>query len=507
MKRIIQFLIPLVLGVGLIAVLGIYAIVVEDLPSRIFTPVQREFLSYNRRLTIVQEAPMLNLLEADGVIVPATLIVDEQTVRAILVGRYEERDRVSATVYDLDFRGEYLLAHSGSLNSLVEWFFPFPANLETLHDVRLLVDDREPLGVDYTTQGIRWTTQLDAGEERHVVISYRAEGASSFSYSLPRERRVDVDVTATVEGLVGSESTRGFLRPTSAKAFENGEFFSWTYENLIADRDIQLVLPVQLSFAQRVAQLQNEFRALSRLAPVLILAFVVALAALFHLSDVRPRYEVYLMAAFGLALFFPLLTFISGLVDIPVAAALSMALVFALLIAFLGRAGGGGSTRWRIGLLLVIFLGFFSIGTLTPWRGLSLTVGGALLLALFMLLFSQRPIRMERSDQEVPAFPSPEPPTAEDEPGPNEDLPAVEPTLDPEPPEEEEQSEFESGPAEPTGPYCPFCGSALGEAYHYCPACGHKTDQIGACPTCGARQFVPAGQEAVHCLACGAAVV
>ena len=512
MKRISQLLVPLILGIGLISVLVTYAVVVEDLPSRIYTPVQHAFLSYNRGRMIVQEAPMVNYLSADGVIVPATLMVNEHTVRATLIGRYEERDCVSATAYDLDFRGEYHLAHSGSPNSLVEWLFPFPANLETLHDVRLLVDDREPVGVDYSTQGIRWTAQLEAGEERNVVISYRAEGSSSFSYSLPRELRVDVDVIATVEGLVGSESPRGFLRPTSAKELQEGELFAWTYENLIADRDIQLALPVQLSFAQRVAQLQDDFRALSRLAPVLVLAFLAALAALFRLSDVRLQPEVYLMAAFGLALFFPLLTFSSGLVDIPVAATLSLILAFTLLIAFLGRVAGGGRVRWRIGLLLLVFLGFFSIGTLTPWRGLSHTAGGVLLVALFMVLLSRRPADRGLFAQAPHEPHPPKPLSVAGESGPEDDILNDEFRPEPEPPAAQSSYEPEHEEAivtvtEPAGLFCPFCGNQLGEAYHFCPTCGHQTDQISACPDCGTKQFMPVEQERVHCLACGAAVV
>ncbi len=508
MKRISRLLAPIILGAGLIAVLIVYAAVVDDLPGRIYTPVQHAFLSYNRGRMIVQEAPILNYLAAGGDILPAALIGDEHTVRATLVGRYEERDRVCATTYDLDFRGEYHLAPSGSPNSTVEWFFPFPANLETLHDVRFLVGGREPDGVDYSTHGIRWTTQLSAGEELDVVISYRAEGASSFSYSLPRERRVDVDVIATVEGLVGSESTQGFLRPTSSREFQDGELFSWTYENLIADRDIQLVLPVRLSFAQRVAQLQNDFRALSRLAPIVVLAFLATLAALFHLSDLRLRPEVYLLAAIGLALFYPLLTFLSGLADIPVAAALSLLLVFALSFTFLGRAAGWSRVRWPVGLLLLVFLGFFSLGLLTPWRGLSLTAGAVLLVALFMVLLTRRPAGPGPLSQPGSEPPPPRPLAPVNTADPQGDFQAQEPPSDPEPPAagpppSGEPAEAGTRASAPAGPYCPFCGSPLGEAYHYCPACGHTTDQIGTCLTCGARQFMPAGQESVHCLACG----
>ena len=501
MRQLARILTPLILVIGLVSILVAYAIAVNDLPGRIYTPVQQEFLSYNRGRTIVQEAPVANWLSADGEITPAALVGDEHTVRATLAGRYEERDRVSVTVYDLDFRGEYHLAQAGSPNGLVEWFFPFPANLATLHNVRLLVDGKEPEGAEYSTYGIRWTTRLEAGEERHIIISYRAEGASSFSYSLPRERRVDVDVVATVEGLVGSETDRAYLRPTSTREFQGGEVVAWTYEDLIADRDIHLTLPVRLSFAQRVAERQDDFRAMSRLAPALVLAFVAALVIILRRSGIRLRPEVYLLTGLGLALFYPLITFLSGLVSIAVAAALSLAIVSALLMAFLGRVAGWRQVRWPAVLLLLVFLGFFSLGMLTPWRGLSLTLGGVLVAGLFMTGLTGRPTEGSHAapldgvpfDPDEEASQEYEPPVVE-----SEDELSFESLPGPEP--------AEATTPEPAGPFCPFCGEQLGESFHFCPACGQKTDQIGVCRSCGTKQFMPSGQESVYCLSCGAVI-
>lgn len=503
MKRIARLFLPLIMTVGLLAVLVAYAIVVNDLPARIYTPVQQEWLSYNRGRIITQIAPELNVVSSEGALLPVILIGDDHTVRATLIGRYEERGGVSATIYDLDFRGEYHLAHSDSSAALFEWFFSFPANLETLHDVRFLVDDAEPDGVDYSTRGIRWQTWLEPGEEHQVVISYRAEGANSFSYSLPRERRINVDLKATVVGLLGSQSAQGHLRPTLGQEVENSEVFVWNYQNLIADRDIQLTLPVQLSFAQRVAQLQDDFQALSRMAPLLVLFFLVALVALFHLNRIRLQPETYLLAGFGLALFYPLLTFLSGLVDVIAAATLAILLISGLLIAFLGLAAGWRRVRWRVGLLLLVFLGFFSLGMITPWRGLSLTLGAILLAALFMASLTQRPVEPEFTPQLVDEAADVEPELAQDDPDQGDEASVVPEAPALKAPPEQEFEQVEEPEPEPAGLYCPFCAYRLADDHHFCPACGHETDQIGACPDCGRKQFIPAGQKTVHSLCCG----
>ena len=503
MKRIARLFLPLIMTIGLLAVLAAYAIVVNDLPSRIYTPVQQEWLSYNLGRIITQDAPELNFISPEGALLPAVLIGDDQTVRATLIGRHEEQDGVSATVYDLDFRGEYHLAHSDSPAALFEWFFPFPANLETLHDVRFLVDDVEPDGVDYSTRGIRWQTWLEPNEEHRVVISYRAEGANSFSYSLPRERRINVDLKVTVVGLLGSQSAQGHLRPTLGQEVENSELFVWNYQNLIADRDIQLTLPVQLSFAQRVAQLQDDFQALAQMAPLLVLSFLLALLALFHLNKIRLQPETYLLAGFGLALFYPLLTFLSGLVDVTVAATLAILLVSGLLSAFLGRAAGWRRAGWRAGLLLLVFLGFFSLGMITPWRGLSLTLGGILLATLFMASLTQRSAEPEPTPQLVDEATNVEPESSQDgvaqadAAAPVPEAPAGETTP------ELAAEEAEEPEPEPAGLYCPFCACRLADDHRFCPACGHETDQIGACSSCGRKQFIPAGQTTVHSLCCG----
>jgi len=496
-RRFGSTLVSLLLLVGLLAVLVVYFIAVNDLPARIYTPVQQEFLSYNSRRSIVQAGPEMNLYDESGNFsVPIMLPWEESHVRATLAARYQEQDGVSATIYDLDFRGEYLLSQPESAAAAVNLFFPFPANLDTLHQVRFLVDGEEPAGVEYSTQGISWRTELESGKELQIVITYRAEGANSFSYGLPRGQRANVDVMVSVENLVGSQSTQNHLRPTSSEASENSETFIWNYSDLIIDRDIRLELPTQLSFAQRLAQLQDEFRALAGLAPVLVMGFLAALFGVFYLSDLRLRPELYLLAGLGLALFYPLLTFLSGLMELAAAAVLAVALVAGLLLTFLGLAAGWRPVRWRLGLLLLVFLGFFSLGMLTPWHGLSLTAGGLVLVGLFMVLLARRPAQPDpelEPDVEYVA----EKLELLDDVSLSEELDVELAVSEPEPVMAEELA------PEPAGFHCPFCGRQLDDEFSFCPACGRETRQLAECPSCESKQFVPAEQDTVHCLRCG----
>jgi hypothetical protein len=488
-KQVRRVVVNGLLFVSLIGLLLAYLAVVGDLPSRVYTLAQQEYLSYNYSRSVSQIAPTWNIVQPGGKVEPTILPGQKSLVCATLAARYEEQGGVSVTVYDLDFYAEYRLAHHGPMTTTVQLFFPFPGNLETLHEVRFLVDGEEPPEAHYSTRGISWQTVLQAGEEHQITIGYRADGANSFAYSLHHNRRSDVDITITVSGLVGSEVLKTSLPPTANEVSDGSETFSWDYTNLIANRDIQLALPTRLSFAQRVAQLQDDFRTLALLAPVLVGFFLVSLAGVLHLSDVRLGLESYLLAGCGLALFYPLLTFLSGLVDVTLAATLALLLVVGLLLVFLSLTTGWRKIRWHAGLLLLIFLGAFSLGILTPWRGLLLTGGGLLLVGVFMVLYARRP----------PA-PEPEPVLP-----PAEVVPELEPALPPTDvvPEPEPALQPDDDTPEPAGFYCPYCAHALADDYGFCPGCGHDTSRFRYCTGCGHKQFVPVELEPAYCSHCG----
>ena len=321
---------------------------------------------------------------------------------------------------------------------------------------------------------------LTPGEAHRLVISYKADGASSFSYGLAHNQRTNLDLVVTVQGLPGSSVPRTSLPATANERDGEGDAFAWQYTGLIADRDIQLTLPTRLSLAQRVAQLQDDFVALAGLAPFLVGLFLITLFGLLRQSEATLRLEGYVLIGCGVALFYPLLTFLSGLVDLTLAAILAFLLVAGLLMVFLGLAVGWRKIWWRVSLLSIIFLGIFSLGMLTPWRGLLLTFGGLLLIGTFMLLYARRPVKMK-------------PETSP--------LLSIETNL-----ERDHESTSKETQAEPDTLHCPYCARALADDHNFCPGCGHETNHLCRCEQCGYQQFIPAEVELTYCLRCGAAL-
>jgi hypothetical protein len=478
-QRFATVLISGALIVALVALLGAYLLVVRDLPSRVYTAPQRKFLDYNRMRSIEQAAPTWTYFQPQGIALPPVLPGQESRVQATLVARYEEQEGVSVTLYDLDFRGRYRLSLGEPASATLELFFPFPGNLETLHDVRFTVDGQEPPGAAFSTRGIQWQTVLYPGQEHEVEISYKADGANSFSYGLMREQRADVEVDVTVVGLNGSTVPRHALPASHSALTADGERWTWHYSALIPDRDIRLDLPARLSFAQRVSRLQDDFRTLGTLAPFLVALFLASLGGVLHLDGVRLRLPSYLLLGLGLALFYPLLTFLSGLLPLVAAAALATLLVSGLLLSFLARAIGRREILLRAGLLLLVVLGLFSLGVLTPWRGLLFTAGGLTLAGTFMLLYARRAVAPKPEPKPEPA---PDAKTVE--------TPPVASAAAPEPPHL----------------HCPYCARPLETDYAFCPGCGHDTSALRRCPGCGHQQLVPPGTEATYCVRCGQAL-
>ena len=483
-----RLFINILLVAGLIGILAIYAVIVSDLPSRLYTTDQWEYLSYNKARSITQSAPTLEA-EMDemkeGIAVATALSEWETIVDATLTANYEEQEGISITVYDLDYQSEYLLTYPGPAeNAWVTLFFPFPSNLETLHDVNFLVDGEEPPDAQYSVQGISWQAELTTDKEHNILISYRADGVNSFVYGLQHNRRSDVDVRLTVLGLKGSEVPQFSLPTTDVTNLEDGERFSWQFTGLIPNRDIQINLPTHLSFAQRVAQLQGDFRTIGNWAPILIGLFLASLAILLRFADEKLPLESYLMIGFALALFYPTITFLSGLLAVTLAAILSLATVSALVVTFLGLTVGWRQTRWRVGILLVIFLGIFSLGVLTPWTRLLTTCGGLLLVATFMIAYARRTIP-----------PEPEPLT--------EIEPIEEPEIEPMPETAPAPPPVETAAPEPVRAYCPQCGRDRGDDYAFCPGCGYATVDLHRCKSCDHEQLISAEAEKTYCLHCG----
>jgi hypothetical protein len=360
------------------------------------------------------------------------------------------------------------------------------------------VDGEEPADAVYSTSGISWLTEMAPGDHLAVDISYQAEGASSFSYGLVQNQRTDIDITVDVAGLQGSEIARGTLPESGIESTESGETWVWHYDGLIADRDIRLNLPKQLNFAQRVAEKQSDFRALANAAPLLVVAMLGVLFLVYRAENIHLRLESFLLIGFGTVLFYPLLTFMSAALPQVIAALLAFGVVTLLILLYIKRAIASRTSMVRTGLMLVVFLGLFAVGIISPWQGLFFTLGGLVLIGTFMTIYAGQALREEPSTPHA------------------EDIDIDAETAHKEIPGEiwEETSEKVISDASipvkaediipaPTHAHCPHCGRELADDFDFCPGCGKETGEVQRCVHCGYLQVIPDGDKTRYCVKCG----
>jgi hypothetical protein len=199
--------------------------------------------------------------------------------------------------------------------------------------------------------------------------------------------------------------------------------------------------------------------------------------------------------------------------DLNAAATVAFIVVTALQVFFLGRAAGWRKTGWQTLVLCIVFLGLFSLGSMSRLRGLLFTAGGLLLVGAFMALLARyRP----------PEPPEPEP---EPEPAPLQEMETEQGETDlttvqtyemdmqavmshQPPPETVPEETFEPSPLPPESPpppsrYCPHCGGPLDQDFSFCPACGYDAKLFRRCPACDAEHYVPPEAKLGHCPACG----
>jgi len=501
-----RFSLSAALGLILLSLIVAFVAVVGNLQTQVYTPSQRHFIEENVYKTIAQRAVEVNFVAPAGALMPAFIGALDNHISAELVVRYEDREGVTLTFYELDFVGLYCIANPAQAMSsetkagevsastiTAEFFFPFPGTVDMLHNVQFLVDGEEPADVQYSLQGIRWQTTLSPEEEREIEVRYKAKGVGSFAYSLDHNRRIrNLDAEIKVRGVVGTEVPNHALAPSAHTPGDDGDVFSWRYQGLIADQDIAIELPARLSLAQKVEKMSSLFAALSFLAPALMISFLVCLAIALRLSEVRLRLEHYLLMGLGFFLFYPLLIFLASVLGLTAAAALSLLVIIGLVVVFLRKVESSPQPWVYAAFLLAVFLGLFSLGLLTRWRGLLLTVGGILLVGFFMQLAA----RLKAKEPTPPVAPLEE----------EEGATIVEAEM------EVEETGRITNPAgadahqmteEPFEKFCPRCGRGLLPDYTFCPGCGHDERAFLGCPHCGRQHYAADRESLAFCPSCG----
>jgi hypothetical protein len=392
---------------------------------------------------------------------------------------YKKQEGVYLTTYDAAFSGDYEFRNPNhDYPSRIVLTFPFPPNVNTLSNLKMLVNGKEATETRTSMKGITWAGWFKPDESKTIHVEYEAQGIDDYSYATDHDRlNPFFRVVANVTGVEELELPNECLRLREREAIDGGFRLTWFHQGLVTSRDIMLDLPdkePELTLAARLQEYAGRFSLLCRLAPLFVLLFVAGVALSARVGAPALDTESLVLLALNSLLLYPLLIFAAGFLGVGQAFWLAVSAISLLNVLYVWRRGGVG-LLWRVLLLSAILLGVFSYGVLQPrLTGLLLSGGGIAVIAFFMLSHALWP-----PPAPEPAWPESPPP--------------------PQPPVES------LSPAAARG-FCAYCGARLGEGYHYCPNCARAVHQTKRCANCGLEVCAECGKEFRHCPACGAQV-
>lgn len=481
-----------------------------QMPRRVYTPGQQQWLAYNSRLRVDQSPPVVNSLgyassavslfdsSRRGVVPPVVpkpvaIGARESHITADINVRYKDYEGATVTAYDLRFAATYLVANPDAQQpTTLEINFPFPQTAAVLSDVTFEVDGVEPPTVTYSMEGIHWTGVIDPGQECKIDVRYRAEGVGSFGYGVPSSQRMkDFDLRVTVHGAQETKIPESALAPTERQDAADETVLSWRYLNTITNRNVQVELPARprLGFAERVEQMGEFFVQLALAAPLLTVLFLLGWLAATRLESLSVAHEHTVLLGIGFFLFYPLFIILAGFVDLSLAFAISVVVAGALVVGYGVRLIGGRLVAIYIIPLLIVFYGLLTRGlTESHYLGMMLAISGVMLVALFMWRLSCRRPPMAASAAPVEKVEAELADEAEEaEPG--------------------EETDHESDcDADDMERYCAHCGQRIEGSFQFCPQCGQGAQVTQQCERCG-LEYIPAGDKPSFCPACGNSLI
>ncbi|MBM3497141.1 MAG: zf-HC2 domain-containing protein [Armatimonadetes bacterium] len=345
----------------------------------------------------------------------SAVLVDSTDARVILTVGYEKEDDRYVTVYDADFKADYVIRAPDTKDrlALITVTFPFPSGCSTVSGSSLTVDEKpDDDHTAYSIAGIRWTNWFRAKEMKTISVTYRARGQGNYRYVLDK-----VNLTRRLRFLMridGVEPGREIevpadsLPPGKPGSDVGGRWdYAWDYQRLLTTKDIAVNFPTRESpsvAAGRVMQTVEQYLPVARLAPIFLVVFLGALA----LGGVWRREHALRVEELGLLgiaflLFYPLFLFGAGYVGRDAALCGALGVVAVLSALYLARVHGA-AVAGRTVLLEVVLLGAFTYGLFDrALTGLVFTGGVTLLVAYLMLLHGRRAAEAAQGDPAVVA--------------------------------------------------------------------------------------------------------
>lgn len=339
---------------------------------------QRETETYYDALDNPRERVVVNDVQ---IFVPVPLSSSEIGVRLDL--EHRQRGLAWFSTYEVGFDARYRVQNPTNESRDFDLTFPLASGsvvYDGLAVERIEVGGMVPVQTTIGGGALNWKERIDPGDSRVYAIRYRSRGLESWHYALAeghqtRTENFSLAMTTNFEAVDFPTRT---LSPSSQKLGASGWEGQWTFDALLASKDIGVTLPSKASPGPIAARI-------TFFAPIALLFFFFVVGVLATSGQVKLHPMHFFMLGSGFFAFHLLFAYLADHLTIApafgIASSVSLGLVASYTRLF---------TDWRFTLLKValpqaLYLVLFSFTFFWQgFTGLAITVGAILTLFVMM---------------------------------------------------------------------------------------------------------------------------
>lgn len=303
--------------------------------------------------TLSGQVPQNELNQSAQIGQPKDIVAEKNNIEVEIekVGG-KQNAAVNDMPYNVNFKGEYFVKNPFKKSeSKVDFNFPLPQSSGTVSNVEILVDGKEPEDVQYTTSAINWSVKFKPAEQKSFLVSYKTKGSNNFLYKVVHGNRIkEFNLKMKVKAIDKVDIPEMSIPPTKTEQKGGRWELEWNLVKMITLNDIL----VQFARSLDVINQKTQILQLSKYIPVFLVLFFVYLVGAGMAQGVKIDIEQYFLLSVMFFLFYPLLGYLSGLLDIKVAIALSGAMLSLVILNHLRRITSMGFAVSSIGLFLLI---------------------------------------------------------------------------------------------------------------------------------------------------------
>lgn len=254
--------------------------------------------------------------------------------------------------YNINFKGVYVVKNPfRKSESTVDFNFPLPQSSGTVSNVEILVGGKEPEDVQYTTSSIDWSVKFKPAEQKSFLVSYKTTGNNNFLYKVVHGNRIkEFNLKMKVNAIDKVDIPEMSIPATKTEQKGGRWELEWNLVKMITVNDIMVQFARSLDVINQKVQILQ----LSKYIPLFLVIFFIYLVGAGMAERVKIDIEQYFLLSLTFFLFYPLLGYLSGLLDIKVAIALSGALMSLVILNHLRRVTSISFALSSVGLFLLI---------------------------------------------------------------------------------------------------------------------------------------------------------